>query len=118
MNESHGEKTSFEQDRDEHLTPEQIDKLEGSRTRYEDKVKNKIGERRKGVNLPPGSEEDLRASIDTDAILENHLRDEIKKRGISISEEDLAKIMRYSTVGASDVDGKSFEAILLANFHQ
>lgn len=96
MNEGHSEKKSLEQERDESLTPEQIEKYEGSRARYEDK-------------LNPSDAKYLPTYIQVDAIFEKHFRDEIKKRGISISEDDLSKIMHYSTVDESESNGKSFK---------
>ena len=75
---------------------------EGSRLRYEDKLKKQYKHANLDINSIP------QGAIQMDAILEDHFRDEIKKRGISIDENDLSKIMYYSTVGASNVGGKRF----------
>lgn len=99
MSEGHGEKKSLEQERDERLTPEQIKKHEGSRERYEGKLRS--GERgfdaEKAITLTDATSQD--------AILEGHFRDEIKRRGIQISEEDLSKIVKVLELKGSAPTG-------------
>ena len=99
MNESHGE-TSPGQGGNGNLTPEQVANLE-RRDRYE--------ARKKKGPYYPDTEEGLHNSFHADGNFENHFREEIKKRGIQISEEDLSKIILYSTVDASRDERYSFE---------
>src|SRR3989344_6704261 len=79
---------------------EQEKKHEESTKRFELRVSNDFI---KGKQVP--KEDQQMAKIQTHAVFEKHLREEIKQRGIQMREDDLQKIMTIGDRGSRHVLG-------------
>ncbi|MEK7101691.1 MAG: hypothetical protein AAB882_00865 [Patescibacteria group bacterium] len=94
MNESHGEKSS-EKKQGGDLTPER--KNQENRALYEDTIRK--GYRERGLSYKKSV---VLQHINIDAIFEDRFRDEIKRRGIPVSEENISELIEAFDMAAAE----------------